>query len=133
MNLIRRLLHELDLGSLPAMAFSNLMYEMVEQYHSFWGVRTRSLVQQIVYAMIECPGDAHALANARSDLTARLEKDFVKVGGRSTMLLYELPLDDAHADRNPSMRRLIPKTIETKATQTDGTILDQHVRALLLD
>lgn len=133
LDLFRRLLHELDIGSLPFMALTNLMFETVEQYHSFWGVRTRSLVQHIVYTIVECPGDSLALANARTDITARLEKDYLKVGGRSTMLLYELPLDEAHADRNPSMRRLVPKTFDTKSTQTEGTILDQSVRALLLD
>ena len=115
------------------MALTNLMFEMVEQYHSYWGVRTRSLIQQVVYTLVECPGDAFALAKARTDITARLERDFLKVGGRSIMLLYELPLDAAHAERNPSMRRLIPKSFESKTTQTEGTILDQHVRALLLD
>ena len=107
--------------------------ETVEQYHSYWGVRTRSLIQQTVYAISDCPGNALALAKAKTDLTSRLERDFLKVGGRTTMLYYELPLDDAHADRNPSMRRLVPKTFETKSTQTDGTILEQPVRALLLD
>ena len=115
------------------MALTNLMMEMVEQYHSFWGVRTRSLIQQTVYAISDCPGDAFELAKAKTDVTARLERDFLKVGGRTMMLFYELPLDDAHADRNPSMRRLIPKTFENKTTQTDGMVLEQNVRALILD
>ena len=133
LNFYRRLLHELDIGSLPSMAITNLMMEMVEQYHSFWGVRTRSLIQQTVYAISDCPGDALELAKAKTDVTARLERDFLKVGGRTTMLYYELPLDEAHADRNPSMRRLVPRTFENKTTQTDGTILEQNVRALILD
>ena len=133
MDLFRRLIHELDIGSLPAMAFTNLLMETVENYHLFWGVRTRTLLQQIVYSLAECPGDAKALANARTDVIARLERDHLKVAGRSTMLIYELPLDDDHLDRNPSMQRIKARKFEDKSTQTDGTILDQPVRALLLD
>ena len=63
MDLIRRLLNELELGSLPFTALNNVLSEMVQNYHLEFGVKTRQLVQQIVYAMADCPGDFIKLNN----------------------------------------------------------------------
>ena len=124
---------ELDIGSTPFLAFTNLLSETVEDYHLFFGVRTRTLVQQIVYAAGELPGDARVLANARSDILCRLERDYLKVSGKSAVLQYTLPLDEFHLEKNPPLRRQPAcKTME-KSTQTEGRFLDQPVKAIILN
>ena len=129
----RRILNELDIRSLPAMAMENLMYEMVQDFHLFWGVKTRTIVQQINYALADMPGDRLVLTRGRTDISLRLERDFIKVGGRSTMLLYDLPLDDKHFNGNPPMRRNYPKQTVEKSTQTEGTFSATPVLALIMD
>ena len=115
------------------MALTNLVTEMVESYHLPWGIKTRLLIQQIVYAISEVPGDARALANGKSDIISRLERDHLKVRGRATMLIYDLPLDDRHLVDNPSIRRYEPKIMESKSTQTEGSFSNKPVMALILD
>ena len=133
LDLIRRLMNELDEGGLPKMAFANIITEMVDEYHCLFGVKTRYLVQRIVYAMMELPGDAFALTKLRSDITARLEKEYRKIGGRLTTLAYYLPLDDNHLSDNPPFRRMPPSYKEDKSTQTNGTFQSKPVQALILE
>ena len=129
----RRLINELDVGSLPNLAFTNLMHETVEEYHWFFGVKTRVLVQQIIYAAAELPGDDLVLHKAKSEITSRLERSHLKVSSKSVMLQYTLPLDDQHLEINPPMRRMPAPTITSKSTQTEGKIHDAFVRAFNLE
>ena len=119
---MRRLINELDIGSLPYLAFTNLMLDTVADYHLFWGVKTRTLVQQLMYAANDLPGQAIPLARAKSDLTARLERDNVMVASKTVLLQYILPLDDHHWEQNPPMRRIEPKSLESKSTQTEDFV-----------
>ena len=109
------------------------MLETVQDYHMFWGVRTRTLVQQIHYAMADLPGDRLVLLKARTDISMRLERDFIKIGSRIAMLQYELPLDEDHLELNPPMRRVYPKTTIEKSTQTKGTFRSEPVTAIIMD
>lgn len=133
MDLIRRLLNELELGSLPFTAMNNVLSEMVQNYHLESGVKTRQLVQQIVYAMADCPGDFIKLNNIRWDISSRIDRDHHKVGGSRSTLQYLLPLDDFHLDENPPMKRVRTPLMEEKATQTDGCFYKAPVFALMLD
>ena len=133
MDLVQRLIHELDIGSVPCLAFTNLLSETVEDYHLFFGVRTRTLVQQLLYAAGELPGDAIAMARSKSDIISRLERDYLKVSGKSAVLQYTLPLDDNHLDRNPPLRRQPACQTEEKSTQTEGRFQDKPVKALILN
>ena len=121
LGLFRRLLNELHVGSVPSMALINLISETVENYHLFYsGVDTRTLVQKVVYAMVDLPGDSRTLFNIRSDIVGRLEREHRKVAGRMTTLQYMLPLDDAHMFENPPLRRLVSVQKVDKGTQTAG-------------
>ena len=120
LDLFQRLLNELHVGSVPSMAFNNLISETVEHYHYHFGVETRSLVQKVVYAMIELPGDTLKLYNLRSDIVGRLEREHRKVAGRMTTLQYMLPLDDQHLFENPPLRRMEEIQKVDQATQTAG-------------
>ena len=133
LHYMRLLIHELDIGGTSYMAFTNLMYEIVEDYHLFFGVTTRTMVQQLVYASVELPGDFLELSKAKSDILRRLERDYLKVSGKVAILNYTLPLDDAHLDRNPPMRRIIPRNLVDKSTQTDGRFHEKPVTALILN
>ena len=120
LNLFRRLLNELHVGSVPSMAFINLISETVETYHLYFGVDTRTLVQKVVYAMVDLPGDPRTLYNIRSDIVGRLEREHRKVAGRMTTLQYMLPLDDEHMYENPPFRRIQEARKVDKTTQTAG-------------
>ena len=133
MDLIRRLLNELELGSLPFTAMTNVLSEMVQNYHMVFGVQTRQLVQQIVYAMADCPGDFIKLNNLRWDISSRIDRDHHKVGGSRSTLQYLLPLDDFHLNENPPMKRVRTPLMEEKATQTEGCFYKAPVLALLMD
>ena len=133
MDFVRRIIHELDISSTPSLAFTNLLSETVENYHLFFGVTTRTLVQQLIYAAGDLPGNFLDLSRARSDILARLERDFVKVTGKNAVLQYTLPLDDDHLDRNPPMRRQPACTKMEKSTQTEGRFHDKPVTALILN
>ena len=133
MDLMRRLINELELGSLPYTAMTNVLSEMVQNYHLLFGVRTRQLVQQIVYAMADCPGDFIKLQNLRCDISSRIDRDHHKVGGSRSTLQYELPLDDQHLLGNPPMRRVRLPKMESKNTQTEGRFYKSPVMALLTD
>ena len=102
------------------MAFTNLVSETVEFYHYHFGVDTRTLVQKVVYAMIDLPGDTLKLYNLRSDIMGRLEREHRQVAGRMTTLQYVLPLDDEHLFENPPLRRINEVLKVDKATQTAG-------------
>ena len=52
LDLGQRLVNELELNSVTQIAFKNVMYEMVERYHLFFGMTARTLVQQLLYAML---------------------------------------------------------------------------------
>ena len=91
------------------------------------------MVQQMVYAAGDLPGDTLTLAKAKSDILARLERDYLKVSGKVVVLQYTLPLDDDHHDRNPPLRRVPVVKTEDKSTQTEGRFLDNPVKALILD
>ena len=133
MDLFRRLLNELHVGSIPRMTFSNLLSEMVDEYHLWFGVKTRHVVQKIVYAMMDLPGDVMVLRNLRSDIAVRLEREHHKIGGRMTTLAYYLPLDEKHLEANPPLKRVTPKDTTTKSTQTTGTFQSKPVQALILE
>ena len=120
LDLFRRLLNELHVGSVPSMAFINLISEMVENYHYHFGVDTRTIVQKIIYAMVEVPGDMITMYNIRSDIVGRLEREHRKVAGRMTTLQYMLPLDEKHIFENPPLRRVTEIQKCDKATQTAG-------------
>ena len=96
------------------------MSETVEHYHYHFGVDTRTLVQKMVYAMVDLPGDTLTLYNLRSDITSRLEREHRKVAGRMTTLQYMLPLDSAHLYENPPLRRIEEVVKVDRATQTAG-------------
>ena len=115
------------------MAFNNLMMEMVSDYHAIWSVDARSVVQKLLYASIDLPGEMIPLANAKSDIIGRLERDHLTVSGKNVRLQYDLPLDDDHLTRNPPLRRMVPITKEDKTTQTDGIFRDKPVRAIILE
>ena len=102
------------------MAFQNLISETVETYHLYFGVDTRSLVQKVVYAMVDLPGDTQILYNIRSDIVGRLEREHRKVAGRMATLQYMLPLDDEHMYENPPFRRVQEVHKADKTTQTAG-------------
>ena len=133
LDLIRRLMNELDEGGLPKMAFGNIITEMVDEYHCMFGVKTRYLVQRIVYAMMELPGDAMVLTKLRSDITLRLEREHRKLGSYMTTLAYYLPLDDDHLRDNPPFRRMPPDNKVDKSTQTIGTFQTKPIQALILN
>ena len=133
MDLVQRLIHELDIGSVPFMAFTNLLSETVEDYHLFFGVRTRTLVQQLVYAAGDLPGNYLDLSRAKSDILSRLERDYLKVSGKSAVLQYTLPLDNDHLDRNPPLRRQPGYLTMEKSTQTEGRFQDKPITALILN
>ena len=120
LDLFRRLLNELHVGSVPSMAFINLISETVEHYHFHFGVDTRTLVQKVIYAMVEVPGDVHVMYNLRSDIVGRLEREHRKVAGRMTTLQYMLPLDDKHLFENPPLRRIGEVQKTDQSTQTAG-------------
>ena len=120
LDLLRRLLNELHVGSVPSMAFINLISEMVENYHYHFGVDTRTIVQKIIYALVEVPGDTRTMYNIRSDIIGRLEREHRKVAGRMTTLQYMLPLDDKHLFENPPLRRVLEVQKADKSTQTAG-------------
>ena len=106
------------------MAFTNVLTEMVDEYNLMFGVKTRQLLQKVVYAMMELPGDQFAMMKLRSEITHRLERELLKVGGRLTTLQYMLPLDDDHLYGNPPMRRIPALTVADRATQTVGVLQD---------
>ena len=133
MDLIRRLLNELDVGGLPKMAFTNVLTEMVDEYNLLFGVKTRQLLQKIVYAMMELPGDQFELLKIRSSIAQRLERELLKVGGRMMTLQYLLPLDQEHLFDNPPMRRIPAKTLVDKSTQTVGVFQNKTIHALILE
>ena len=133
LDLLRRLLHEMDMTSTPYMAFNNLMMEMVSDYHAIWSLDARSVVQKLLYAAIDLPGEMIPLANARSDIIGRLERDHLTVSGKNVRLQYELPLDDDHLNRNPPLRRITSIVKMEKSTQTEGTFQKKPVRAIILD
>ena len=133
LDLLQRLINELDIGGLPRMAFTNLMHEAVERYHMFFGIKTRLLVQQIVYAMTDLPGELIATANMRTDIMVRLERDHLKIGGQMTTLQYLLPLDDDHLIENPPMRRVPAAEKVDKSTQTKGVFQNKPVQAIILE
>ena len=133
MHFMRLLIHELDVGGTSYMALTNLLYEIVEDYHLFFGVTTRTMVQQLVYATVELPGDFLELSKAKSDILRRLERDYLKVSGKTAILNYNLPLDEAHLDRNPPLRRQVPCILVDKSTQTEGRFQDKPVTALILN
>ena len=91
------------------------------------------MVQQLVYAAGELPGDATALNRAKSDILGRLERDHLKVSGRVSVLQYTLPLDEDHLEKNPPLRRLPACKMEDKSTQTEGRFQDKPVKALILN
>ena len=115
------------------MAFSNIIVEMVDEYHCLFGVKTRQLIQKIVYAMQDIPGDTLVMCNLRTDITSRLEREHRHVGGRLTTLGYYLPLDDNHLSDNPPFRRIPANYKLDKSTQTDGVFQSKPVQALILD
>ena len=133
MDLIRRLLNELDEGGLPKMAFSNILVEMVDEYHCLFGIKTRQLVQKIVYAMMELPGNALTMQRLRSDITSRLEREHRHVGGQLTTLGYYLPFDENHLRDNPPFRRIPAFYKLDKSTQTDGIFHSKPVQALIME
>ena len=130
---VQRLINELDVGGMPQMAFTNLVYETVENYHLFFGVKTRHLVQQIVYAMTDLPGNQRDICNMRTDIMARLERESLKVGGQVATLQYLLPLDENHLNGNPPMQRCVDVKMEDKGTQTSGTFQAKPVQAIILE
>lgn len=133
LDLFRRILNELDIGGLPWMTFNNLMSEMVTEYHLLFGIKARNLVQRIIYAMTDVPGERIRLNNLRSDIIARLEREYTQIAGKMIMLEYLLPLDDRHFHENPPLRR-IPAIVKTdKSTQTAGTFQQKPVQALILE
>ena len=91
------------------------------------------MVQQMVYAAGELPGDTMTLARAKSDILSRLERDHLKVSGKVAVLQYTLPLDDEHHFKNPPLRRVPVVKVEEKSTQTDGRFLEKPVTALILN
>ena len=133
LDFVQRIIHELDVGSTTALAFTNLLSETVQDYHLFFGVKTRTLVQQLVYAAGDIPGNFLELSRAKSDIVSRLERDYVKVSGKNSVLQYTLPLDDNHLDRNPPMRRQPTCSVMEKSTQTEGRFHDKPVKALILN
>ena len=128
-----RLINELELGSLPYTAMKNVLSEMVQNYHLTPGVQTRQLVQSIIYAMADCPGDFIKLNNLRYDISSRIDRDHHKVGGSRSTLQYLLPLDNLHLMENPPLRRVREPLVEDKATQTQGCFYRSPVMALLMD
>ena len=88
LHFLQCLIHELDVGCTAYLAFSNLITELVEDYHLYFGIRTRTMVQQIVYAAGEIPGDFLELAKAKSEILSRLERDHLKVSGKVPVLQY---------------------------------------------
>lgn len=122
MDLFRRLLNELHVGGLPKMAFNNILTEMVDEYNLLFGVKTRQLLQKVVYAMLEIPGDQFELMKMRSDISRRLERELLKVGGSTVTLQYMLPLDDDHWYGNPPLRRIPATKGLDKSTQTVGKL-----------
>ena len=133
MDLLRRLINELELGSLPYTAMKNVLSEMVQDYHLIFGVKARHLVKTIVYAMVDCPGDHIKMSNLRYDITSRIDRDHHKIGGSRTSLQYLLPLDELHLLENPPLRRVREPMVEDRATQTEGSFYKSPVMALLLD
>ena len=115
------------------MAFTNIISEMVDEYNCLFGIKTRNLVQKIVYAMMELPDKDLMMVRLRSDITSRLEREHRKVGHRLTTLSYLLPLDQDHLLENPPMRRMPASTKEDKSTQTNGTFQSKPVQALILE
>ena len=132
LDLVRRLINELELNSVPLIALTNVIYEAVEQYNLLFGVKARTLVQQLIYAMADVPGDHLLLARLTSDISVRMDRDHCKTGNQYMSLRYLLPLDSDHLKENPPMRRLTPKHLEEKATQTHGTFGDKPVMALIM-
>ena len=132
LDLGQRLINELELNSVPQLAFNNVMYEMVERYHLYFGITARNLVQMILYALSDCPGDYIVLRNLRTDISNRMDGDHCKTGGKYRTLRYTLPLDKDHLSDNPPMRRIHPVSLENKSTQTNGTINDKPVMALIM-
>lgn len=133
LNLGQRLINELELDSVTQIAFKNVMYEMVEKYHLFFGITARTLVQQLLYAMADAPGDHIVRSRLHSDIATRMDRDHCKTGGIYRTLRYELPLDDDHLKENPPMRRLSPVSREDKSTQTNGTFNKKPVMALIME
>ena len=115
------------------MAFTNVLTEMVDEYNLLFGVKTRQLLQKIVYAMMELPGDQFELLKIRSSIAQRLERELLKVGGRMMTLQYLLPLDQEHLFDNPPMRRIPAKTLVDKSTQTVGVFQNKTIHALILE
>ena len=128
LDLMRRLVNELHVGGLPKMAFTNILTEMVDEYNLLFGVKTRQLLQKVVYAMMELPGDQFELMKLRSDISQRLERELLKVGGSTITLQYMLPLDDDHWYENPPLRRVPSTTRSDKATQTVGEFQNDTAR-----
>ena len=115
------------------MAFNNLMMEMVSDYHALWSLDARSVVQKLLYASIDLPGEMIPLANAKSDIIGRLERDHLTVSGKNVRLQYDLPLDEEHLNKNPPLRRIVPTNKVDKSTQTAGIFQDKPVRAIILE
>jgi len=132
MDLMRRLLNELHVGGLPKMAFSNILTEVVDEYNLLFGVKTRQLLQKVVYAMMELPGDQFELMKLRSEISRRLERELLKVGGSTITLQYMLPLDDDHWYGNPPLRRIPATKGSDKSTQTVG-ILQNDVDPIIVE
>ena len=133
LDLAERLIHELEIDSLPQMAMTNVVAEIVEKYHLFFGIKARTCIQLLVYAIADVPGDTLVLNRLRTDITTRLERDHMKTGGLFHTMNYELPLDEAHLDRNPPMRRCSTKSSTNTATQTAGTFNEKPVMALIME
>ena len=133
LDLGQRLVNELELDSVTQIAFKNVLYEMVEKYHLFFGMTARTLVQKLLYAMVEAPGDHILRMRLHSDISTRMDRDHCKTGGMYRTLRYEIPLNDLHLKDNPPMRRVAPVSTENKSTQTNGTCNEKPVLALIME
>ena len=132
LNLIRILINELELNSVSNVALTNVMFEAVEQYNLFFGLKARTFVQQILYAMADVPGDFIVLSRLRTDIATRMDRDHCKTGNQYLSLRYILPLDQEHLKDNPPMRRVSTKQLKDKSTQTNGKFGEKPVLALIM-
>ena len=128
----RRLLNELEFDSVIFFAVQNTLFEIVEEYHLYDGIKARTCIQKILYAVAECPGDFITLSNLRTDISSRMERNHCRLGGKFWTLRYLLPLDINHLDNNPPLRRISPITSTPKSTQTDGKFSGKPVLGLIL-